>query len=77
MSKIDLNKIGLRYSDLTGRVYISRVGVDPLVALDQREARNDLLSTVVAWLTDGNPNGSVLSFEGGGKKYELELRVTP
>lgn len=67
---IDLDKIGLRYSLLTGNIYIARFGKDPSVAVDKRDGLNDFLHVLVQYIGDGNE----VSFGRGDEQYVVTLR---
>lgn len=65
-----LDKIGIRMSPLTNRIYIARFGKDPSVALETKDGMNDFLQTLVQFVGVGNE----VQFGGGDEQFVVSLR---
>ena len=72
---IDLNKIKLGHSPLTDKIFIYRHGKDPGLALDKRNAEEDVFSVLIAHMMHEAPNGSEKNIRLGDQHYLV--RVTP
>lgn len=72
---MDLNKIKLAHSPLTDRLVLYRHGKDPALALDKREAKQDVMTALVNYMMHGTDKGSEKDVFIGDTWYTV--RVTP
>jgi hypothetical protein len=75
MQKINLDKIVVSNSPLTGEIYIYRVGKNTRLALDKRIATHEVLSSVVGHMMHNSSSGACATLTLGHKSYKLS--VTP
>lgn len=69
-----LEDIRLGVSPLTDRVYMGTVSkTDRSRWLQKRDATSDLCQAVLTWIEPG----TIRTVEGGGKRYEIEVRELP
>jgi hypothetical protein len=73
MSKLDNIKIA--HGPLSDSIILYRHGKDPCLALDKRNATNEVLSVVVKYMMFEASNGSEQIITIGDKSYLM--RVTP
>jgi hypothetical protein len=77
---VDLGRIELRHAALSGRVVLARMGKDPTVALDTRDATNDFLQALVGYVFGQLPAPGAageVEFGGGDEQYVLTLKRKP
>jgi hypothetical protein len=72
-----LDKIQLRVAPLSGRVVLARMGKDPNVALDKRDAMNDFLQVLTSYAFEGKmpQPGSEASFNFGAGDEQFVVTV--
>jgi len=71
---MDLSKIKIGFSPLSGDLYIFRRGKDPNLALDKREAQRDVIEAVIRYMMHDAPKGASQVFHLGNKSYELTVK---
>lgn len=74
---IDLSKIRICYSPLSQRIKLARFGKDENLALDQRDAMNDFLQTLVAYSFDGKmpDKGEKHQIDFGGGEEQFAFTI--
>lgn len=73
MSSIEKHRIG--HSPLTNNVYLYRFGRDAGIALDKRDALNEVLTAAARYLLDqAHPSGAV-RLEMDGRLIQLQVDV--
>lgn len=70
----DLSKIKIGHSPLTNSLYIYRHGKDPTLALDKREAQQDVIAAVVGYMMHDAPKGASQVFHFSDKSYEITVK---
>ncbi len=74
---MNLDNIVLRYSPLTNRIFIARVGKGNNIALDKRDAMSEFWQTLVAYSFDGKMpekgDGKTIQFGGGDEQFTLVI----
>lgn len=76
---MDLSKVGVACSPLSGKLRIVRVGKDPRIALDQRDAEDHIIGAVIEHMMFDSPNGSVKTITrlSDGQRFELTCVPRP
>jgi len=74
---MDMKSIGLRHSSLTDTIYLCRFGKDPGLALDKREAEQDVMTVLVEHLfhdmSSEDVSAVIKEFRLGDTSYKLTL----
>lgn len=75
MPQVSLDNIKLGFSVIGEKIYLYRHGRQtPGVALEKREAEEDVMKVLVKKLMYEAPNGSKMSFTIGDNSFELTLK---
>ena len=71
---VDLKKVTIGTSRLTGEVYTFRHGAYPVVALDKRPAEQEMFVALVEHMMFEAPKGAsrIVSYDGG--TYEITVK---
>ena len=73
-----LDKIKLTRAPLSGRIVLARIGKNPLVALEKRDATSEFFQTVVSYAFGGKMpepgEGAEVSFGGGDEQFVMTVR---
>ena len=76
MSKIDLNKIRIAVSPVTGTLYLMRHGKDETLALDKREIElGELFGAVVDLLRFDGGNAKSWEISSNKSKFKITIMV--
>lgn len=71
---MDLSKITIGCSPLTGKLYLYRHGKDGAVALDKREATQEVQKAIVDFMMHDAPKGASQKVTFGDGWYEITVR---
>lgn len=71
---IDLNKIKISASPLTGEIYLYRHGKDPNFALDKRKAEADVIFALIGHMLHDMPDGAEKDVQLGDQKYKIIVK---
>lgn len=71
---LDLSKIKIGFSPLSGELFIYRHGKDQHLALDKREAQKDVIAGVIEFMMHDAPKGASQVFHFGPKSYEITVK---
>lgn len=70
----DLNKIKLAYSQLSDTMVLYRHGKDPALALDKRNAEQDVMTTIIQYMMANAPKGSQQDVRIGDNWYTVTVK---
>lgn len=71
---MDMNKITVGASPLTGRLYIYRMGTKKHIALDKREAEPEIITAFVDHMMHDSRDGAIKEVQIGDTWYEVSAR---
>jgi hypothetical protein len=73
-----LDKVHIKHAALSNRIVLARMGKDPNVALDKRDAMSEFWQALVSFSFDGEmpAHGEAVevSFGGGDEQFTMTLR---
>jgi len=72
-----VDKIRLGFSNLTGgdgKIYLYRHGKDKALALEKRDAEQDVFAVLIEFMMDDAPKGSIKKIQFGDKAYEITVK---
>lgn len=77
-----LANVGIRVAPLSNRIVLARFGKDKSIALETRDAMNEVLQAVVQYAFDGKMpekgDAAEIDFGGGDEQFILHIeRVKP
>ena len=76
-----LQKVAIRHTSIGRRIVIARMGKDPRLALEQRDATSEFYQALVSFAFDGampEPGHEAeITFGGGDEQFVLTLRRLP
>jgi len=71
---MDLKKIKIGFSPLSRQLFIYRHGKNEQVALDKREAQQDVIAALIEYMLDDAPKGASQVFHFSDKSYEVTVK---
>lgn len=69
-----LDKVAIRHSPLSDRIYLCRFGARPNVALEKRHIEPEFMGALVAHMTHDAPKGSRKHIKLGDEWYEIQVK---
>ena len=70
---MDLEKIKIGVSSLTGQLYIYRHGVNESKTLDKRHANQDVIVAFIQYMMHDAPEGAIQEFEVDDQCYRITV----
>lgn len=74
---MNLHKTGIRVAPLSNRIVLARFGKDPSVALETRDAMNEVWQALVSYTFDGKmpEQGAAVEVNFGGGDEQFVMRL--